>query len=286
MPPTIRRLIFDRVTFTTSSFIDLLSHTFLGEDPISLSVRTVGISTEDVSRVFSGLPFQNHCFQLSELFWDNNAASSELFDLLQRCPYLTVLSIVHSLSNSDRQTFKSLANLLATTNSLTEIRFDNNNLSPSSISVIFHGIRVNRSLRRISMSQNSINEMVLLQLKEVMLSNRVVDYIDLREGDQLPPNAIANFVLGLEERGKPLKAEFGKVDPPTAMLLKQLQLGNPDVLIPIETIQKIRGGGNLEFDDGKTSKFLGIPAIDDTELLNRFEEEFSIPRLIENIRKE
>jgi hypothetical protein len=140
------------------------------------------------------------------------------------------------------------------------------------------------------MSRNSRNEVVLANVAEVMLENRVVDYIDVSEGEELPPDAIVNFVLALEERGTPLKVEFGSVDPQITMLLRQLAMGNPDIVVPVETTQRSPGAAPVDLDDppepGKTTReAIVIPAIDDKEILDQFEREFAIERLLDEITK-
>jgi hypothetical protein len=274
-PPSLRQLAFDEVSFTCQTLCDLL-HAI--ESPISLSIRSLNLSEDDVADVFSGLRLRHRSFALIELHWDQNPVCPAFWDFLQRCPSLEVLTLAGSVVELDRR----LTQLIKATSTLATLRLNENRLTK--FTNLLKSLRVNRSIRRLNLSGNARTEALLSDLSEVLMANRVIESIELQGDELLSSEVIRRFVWSLQNRGSPLKLDLGQVDGELSQLLWSLAAGDPDVEVPWATVKRqdavmtLEGGCVLPSVEP-------IPSIDEREIVKRFDRDFSIQRLIEGIRK-
>jgi hypothetical protein len=291
---TLRKIVLDRVKFTFAVFADFMRYCLQSANSFSLSLKWIGFGLDELSKVMadvSGSLSQVKSFALEELFWDGNPLCPGLIDLLARCPALMLLSLNDCFRANDPCVPK-LADLLRSTKSIADLQIGDNCMQPQLQLALLAALRGNSTIRRLSIANNVRTKAFLTEFAAILLVNSGLESVDLRNDDSLPSADIEQFLTSLADRESPLHVEIETTGTSMEAMLRRLEAGagqGPDQSRGEEVDGMGRSGSGdvLVPDDDRWDLPVapGIPEIDDSALLGRFEAEFSIGNLVEEIRK-
>ncbi|KAH0794435.1 Leucine Rich Repeat family protein [Histomonas meleagridis] len=324
LPRSIHTLILDDVDFLGTSFENLFLKMILKNPiPLSVSIKRFKIDRSQwlsfQKKITQCVEMGNLQMNLQELYWEGNSLYPNFFSFLEKCKPLTCLSLNGCLNGSETKTIKNLTEFISSTLCVTDLRIsgsDNKKISPESLISILNALKNdNRTIRKLDISGNKMDEKVFETLGEVLMSNRAIEYIDFTNSGVTDSTIFTKFFSILLQRGKPLNFPFpisdinkmekdGLINKDT---IKKLRLqadkiinGNPSVQVPLESIrmpstpitatyQVLQMGlgdqSSDSSDDEEWSIFPApVPPIDNYEIESVISDQFSLQKIVERIR--
>lgn len=325
LPSSIDTLILNNVDFGGSSFQSLFTHLILNNPtPISLSVNSFKI-TDNQWQSFQNVIFQfansSEYLNLQELYWDGNLLFPQFFAFLDKCEPLTVLSLNGCISDSDDTTIiHNLIEFISSTTSVTDLRLGGTKEKQIGkfelIQILEALTKDNKVIKRIDLHNQKLDSNLFEVLGNVLLQNRVIEYINFNGCGITDPQIFKDFFSTLLKRGKPLYFPFPYDDIYemqnkhliTDDLINELKTesksiyeGNTSIKTPQETIQipqiinkpdylgielyiNEKENSESSSDDEWALYPSQIPQIDNYEIESLLAEQYTIPKIIEKIR--
>jgi hypothetical protein len=142
------------------------------------------------------------------------------------------------------------------------------------------------------MANNVKSDSFMMEFAKLLSGNLVLEYLDLRDNQNISQGLLRKFLTALEDRGAPLRIDIDTKNEEITALLDRLAAGalHQDVSSEDSTGQGQSRSSSCDLladadNEWEIPAYTPIPEIDDSSVLLRFEGEFSIANLVEEIRK-
>ena len=224
---------------------------FLAKSKISVDLSSAMLAGNSSWTQFY-LGVQTRSSNISSLYWDENPADG-IVNMLPKLKNLKGLSIARCFGEHDESVDK-IADYIKKTKQLQYLLISGSRrkcLGADSDKII-DALTVNRSIKRLDLSQNRLSEEAIAKLGSVLMINRVVEFISIEGNSVEKFSVFQDLFKALEKRGKKLLITwpdkeikaislYSGTDPneieELMALHKKVAEGDPTIKIPPECLQ-------------------------------------------------
>ena len=258
LPPTLHTLIAEDILWDPDVFSKLthatIQHTST-KGRIQLNVNRAHLLQDKWSSILSEFKkIKSDTLQLHCLQWEENPIDSDFLSFLsEKCPHLRMLSLSGCFETGSGYIDQLIQLVKSTTTlELLAIKGTPNNRLKDDLSKILEALEVNRSIRRIDISNNMAGAEMLLKLSDVLMANRLIENVILDGNDIHDIEDYIKFCMRLRQRGTKLFVPFPQNEVNEMLqyatateaqerrmkqLFSAIAIGDAKIEVPIETIQ-------------------------------------------------
>ena len=247
--PNIKFIDLSNIIWPIDSLIQVWR--FVGKSKISVDLSSSMLSGDSSwSQFYNNV--QSKVSNISSLYWDENPADG-IVNMLPKLKNLKGLSVSRCFGENDASVDK-IADFLRNTTQLQYLIISGSRRKclGADCDKIIDALTVNRSLKRLDLSQNRLSEDSIAKLGSVLMTNRVLEFISIGGNSVEKFKVFQDLFKALEKRGKKLLitwpekevraislyagTESSEIDDLIA-LHKKIADGDPSITIPPESLQ-------------------------------------------------
>jgi hypothetical protein len=190
---------------------------------LKLEIKDVNGLSADAWRHFFRGSRKRGDLAFHTLVWDGNPVSVHFFDLLGRCPNLTVLSLSGCFSPELRDSVEACAQFLSRNRTITHFTCAGNerrSMGLGCTQLLIASLWLNRKVTSLDIRRNGAGPAILVSLAELLSENRVVEVVRIEDNGIADIADYAAFFEALHGAGSRVDVAW-----PAAELETMIQYG-------------------------------------------------------------